>query len=83
MNTVNWFAYGVEMATAFCEGTSTYTQCGSQYIAEYEGISGTASETEFCKGWQTIVSLTGDVEMHQALIRMKEGKRYKEEVKCL
>ena len=73
MNTVDWFAYGVEMATAFCAGGDTYAAKGSAYIVECEGISGTASETEFCKGWQTIVSLTGDVEMHQALNRMKGG----------
>lgn len=73
MKTVDWFAYGIEMAQKFCTGGDSYAEKGSAYIAEYEGISGTAAETEFCKGWQTIVSLTGDVEMHQALNRMKGG----------
>lgn len=73
MATINWFNYGIEMAQKFCAGSDLYAAKGSAYIAEYEGISGTASETEFCKGWQTIVSLTGDVEMHQAFNRMKRG----------
>ena len=73
MATINWFNYGIEIAQKFCAGGDAYADKGSQYICEYEGISGTASETEFCKGWQTIVSLTGDAEMHQALNRMKRG----------
>ena len=73
MNTVDWFAYGIEMATAFCAGGDTYAAKGSQYICEYEGISGTQSESEFVDGWKTIVSADGEVQMHQLLNRMKGG----------
>ena len=73
MATINWFNYGIEMAQKFCAGGDTYAAKGSAYIAEYEGISGTQSESEFVDCWQTVVSLTGDVEMHQLLNRMKGG----------
>lgn len=75
MNAVDWFTYGIEMAQKFCASGDSYADKGSAYIAEYEGISGTAAETEFCKGWETIVCLTGAVEMHQAINRMKRGNQ--------
>ena len=73
MATINWFNYGIEMAQKFCAGGDTYAAKGSQYVCEYEGISGTQSESEFVDGWKTIVSADGEVQMHQLLNRMKGG----------
>ena len=70
MATINWFNYGIEMAQKFCAGDA-YADKGSQYICEYEGISGTQSESEFVDGWKTIVSADGEAQMHQLLNRMK------------
>lgn len=61
------FDFGRRMALEVCEGANH----SSSYICEYEGFCGTAAETEFCAGWNSVLSLTGEVEMHQMLHRYR------------
>lgn len=68
----DWYQFGVEMAQKFCNGSSEYAKCGSQYICECENITGTDAEKDFCDGWSTVVSLDGEVWYHQ-LIYKKYG----------
>ena len=67
MNTKTIFEFGQRMAQEVCEGADH----NSAYICEYEGFTGTAAETEFCKGWQTLISLSGEISMNQMLYRIK------------
>lgn len=61
------FEFGKRMALEVCNGANH----SSAYICEYEGFCGTAAETEFCAGWGSVLSLTGEVEMHQMMHRYR------------
>ena len=62
------FEFGKRMALEVCNGANH----SSAYICEYENFVGTADETEFCSGWNSVISLTGEVQMHQMLHRMEK-----------
>ena len=64
------YEFGRRMAVEVCNGSPH----SSIHICEYEGFCGTAAETEFCTGWSSVLSLTGEVEMHQMMHRLKNNR---------